>query len=133
MARSKTDLKKLLIIATLLVVFVLLTGSIAFLALRKPNAFANLSAFPIDSYMEGKGLLSQEDYKMEGRVDNVILRSASGEKLLVAIQPDGSDLRLPVVLEKNGGKGPVQREQHLVLRVNLGASSQIQCTRFETR
>lgn len=125
--------KRLALILTLLVGLLLVTGAMAFILLRKPDAFANLPAFPIDSYMDGKNLWSHEDYKVEGRVDNVILRSPSGEKLLVAIQPTGSDLRLPVLLEKRGGKIPIQREQHLVMKVTLGPSSQIQCSQYESK
>lgn len=124
---------KLRLILALLAGLILASGAVAFVLLRKPNQFANLPAFPIDSYMEGKALWSHEDYKVEGRVDNVLLRSTSGETLLVSIQPIGSSLRLPVLLERKGGKVPVQREQNLVLKVNLGPASQIQCKEYETK
>lgn len=133
MARSKMNSRKLFTIFMVLAVFLILSGVIAFVLLRKPDQFAKLTAFPIDSYMDGKDLWSHEDFKLEGRVDNVILRSASGGKLLVALQPTGSDLRLPILLEKGDGKIPVQREQKLVMKVNLGRASQIQCTYFENR
>lgn len=133
MARIQSNMGKLRLILALLAGLVLVSGAVAFVLLRKPNQFANLPAFPIDSYMEGKALWSHEDYKVEGRVDNVLLRSTSGETLLVSIQPIGSSLRLPVLLERKGGKVPVQREQNLVLKVNLGPASQIQCKEYETK
>ena len=111
MARNTGNSKRLPLILLVASIFLLASGATAFVLLRKPSAFANLPAFPIDSYLAGRNLLGLEDYKIEGRVDNILLRSATGEKLLVAIQPVGSELRLPIIVEKKGGKSPIQREQ----------------------
>ena len=133
MARINSKPGKIRLILALLAGLLLLSGAAAFVLLRTPNQFASLPAFPIDSYMEGKALWSHEDYKLEGRVDNVMLRSANGETLLLSIQPTGSSLRLPVLIDRKGGKVPVQREQILVLKVGLGQSSQIQCKYYEAK
>lgn len=133
MARIQSNPRKLGLIAAVLLLFLLISGAVAFVMFRKPDEFAKLPAFPIDTYMKGKDLWSHEDYRVEGRVDNVLMRSPGGDKLLVAIQPDGSDLRIPVLMQTTGGAVPIQREQRLVLRVNLGRASEIQCTRYEPR
>ena len=133
MARNTGNSKRLPLILLVASIFLLASGATAFVLLRKPSAFANLPAFPIDSYLAGRNLLGLEDYKIEGRVDNILLRSATGEKLLVAIQPVGSDLRLPIIVEKKGGKSPIQREQNLVFRVNLGSLSQIRSDLYEPK
>jgi len=125
--------RKLALGAASLVALLAISGGLTFFLLRKSNAFANLPAFPLDSYMEGGKLWSHEDYRLAGRVDNVIMRSSSGEKLLVVLQPEKSELRIPVVLDKSAGKIPVQREQNLVLKVDLGPTAQIQSKYYETR
>lgn len=133
MARSGKNQSKLWIIFASLGGFLVLSGAIAFVALRRPNQFANLPAFPVENYMEGKSLWSREDYKVEGRVDNVIQRSAAGNILLVSIQPAGFDLRLPVLIEEKEGRVPIQREQNLILRVSVGTASQILCKLYEPK
>jgi hypothetical protein len=133
MARMNNHGKKLALGAVSLFAFLALTGGATYFLLHKSNAFANLPAFPLDTYMEGAKLWSHEDYKLEGRVDNVIMRSQAGDKLLVVVQPEKSELRVPVVLDKSGGKIPVQREQHLVLKVELGPAAQILSKYYETR
>lgn len=133
MARIHTNPKILRLILALFAGFILLAGVVAFLLLHKTGTLAHLPTFPIETYMEGRNLWNHEDYKIEGRIDNVILRSASGETLLVAIQPAGSDLRLPVLLAKRAGKVPVQREQNVILKVSLGSASEIQCKEYELK
>lgn len=133
MARLNGNPKRMRLIFGLLAALLLASAAVAFSLLRKPNQFARLPAFPVDTYMEGKALWNYEDYKVEGRVDNVLLRSTDGKTLLVSIQPVGSSVRLPVLLARNGGKVPVQREQNLLLKVNLGPASQIQCKEYETK
>jgi hypothetical protein len=130
MARKKDQFPQVLKIASVLAALVLLSGAGVFLAVRSPNGISKLPDFPIDQYLEGTGLWSHENYKITGRVDNVLLRSAKSQRLLISIKPDGFSTFLPVLLENGNGKIPVQREQKLVLEVHLGPDREILCTAY---
>lgn len=72
---------------------------------------------------------SQEDYALEGKVENVLLRSENSQKYLVSFRPKESEFVLPVLFTSGqAGDAPVQREQMLTLRVHLGSSGEVQCT-----
>lgn len=133
MARTQNNKSKLYLMLSVVVLILLVSGVFAFITLRKPDEFNKLSAFPIDSYLEGTDLWSHEDFRLEGRVDNVVLRSPSGTTLLLSLQPKGSALRLPILLQTKDGKIPIQRDQTLVMKVNLGNSSEINCQTYELR
>jgi len=132
MARQWQGKKKVLAIVAISIGLLILGVSLV-VVFKKPDPYAELAAFPVESYMEGKDLWGREEYKMEGKVDNVILSSPGGSTLLVSIRPEGSGLLLPVLLEKSGGKAPIQREQKLVMKVTLGKASQILCREFASR
>ncbi len=129
MARTqKSTLRLVLVIAATLLVC---AGVATFFFFRKSNHLANLPAFPTESYMQGARLWSHEDFRLEGKVDGVIQRSESGNRLVVSIRPEGSDHRLPVIIDAASGKVPVQREQRLALQVSLGSEMEIRCKHIE--
>ncbi len=130
MARGNGKLKKLLVISAAGVLLLLVAGGGALYFARPANKFANLPAFPVDAYLAGGTLWSDEDYLVEGRVDNLLMRSKDDLRLLVSIEPKTSDTRLPVVLDRAGGKLPLQREQKLQMKVHLGSSGEIVCTDY---
>jgi len=130
MARQKAQFPQALKILSVLGALVLLSGAGVFLAVRTPNAITKLPDFPVTRYMESSGLWSHENYKITGRVDNVLLRSTNSPRILISIKPDGSDTFLPVLLENGNSKKPVQREQKLILEVHLGPLREILCTAY---
>lgn len=122
---AKTALKGAAVMAAV----ILLSGVVLLFLVKHSNPVAGLHPFPLDSYMEGGSLWGQEEYALEGKVENVLLCSDNRKKFLVSIRPKDSELILPVVLEaKFGGGTPVQREQQLVMRVHVDSSAKIQCT-----
>lgn len=115
-----------------LAVAVVLSGGAIFFFLGNTGSVAKLPSFPIQSYMDGGNLWSDEDYALEGKVENVLLRAEDRRKYLVSIRPKESDFVLPVIFEKSdSGGNPVQREQKLLLKVHLGTDGEIRCTAVE--
>lgn len=126
--KSPLDRKTLLLLgATILVV----TGGALILSLGPSRQFSSLASFPVDRYLETNGLFSQEDFRIDGTVDNVLLRSDGGRRFLVAIRPEDSNLVLPVLVES--GKKPLQRDQRLVMKVHVAAGGEILCTEYDIR
>lgn len=125
-----------LVVVSILVGLVLvlgLVGGAAFMYLNGANQFSKLAAFPVDNYMDSAGLWSQQDYRLEGRVDNIIAYTNDKGSVLLSMQPKGSDRRVPVVVQAvNAGK-PLQREQDVVLKVTLGNQKQIICSDYSLR
>jgi len=130
-ARQSNNTKGYLIVAGSIALLIL-AGSLGLVLLRS-QPYKDLPAFPVESYMEGKNLWGREEYRVEGKVDNVILGSPSGNTLLVSFRPEGTGLLLPVILEKSGGKAAIQREQKLVMKVTIGKASQILCNEFASK
>lgn len=102
-----------------------------FLSIGSSREFAGLAAFPVERYLDTNGLFGQEDYRIDGKVENVLLRSDGGSRFLVSIRPDGSSLLLPVLVES--GPKPLQRDQRLVMKVHVAASGEILCTDYDIR
>jgi hypothetical protein len=126
--KSPLNQKNLLLAgAALLVVAV----GAAFFSLDSRRQFSNLAAFPADRYLEATGLFSQEDFRIDGTVDNVLLRSDGGRRFLVSIRPDDSNLLLPVLVES--AKKPLQRNQRLVMKVHVAGSGEILCMDYDIR
>ncbi|MFY8268139.1 MAG: hypothetical protein ACOVLK_01970 [Terrimicrobiaceae bacterium] len=131
MARSKKPFlqkQKLLLAGAALLVVV---GGAAFLGLAPSRQFSGLAAFPVEGYLEGNGLFSQEDFLINGTVENVLLRSGGGNRFLVSIRPGDTGQLLPVLVES--GKKPIQREQRLVMKVHVAANGGIVCTDYDIR
>jgi hypothetical protein len=131
MARKKKSFldKKNLILAGA-AAFVIAAGAV-FFSLGTSRQFSNLAAFPVDRYLSGNGLFSQEDFRIDGKVDNVLLRSGGGSSFLVSIRPEDSSLLLPVLVESR--KKPLQRDQRLIMKVHVAANGGILCTDYDIR
>lgn len=132
MARRKQNPKTVLVAAAALGVFALFCGLVIYLVMGDSSPIAKLPEFPVQSYMDGGNLWSEEDYALRGKVENVLLRSDDRTKYLVSIRPRGSDFLLPVLLEPAKPRTkPVQREQKLLLQVHLGPVGEVRCTAYE--
>ena len=126
MARNPTSSIKVGKIASFCVGFLLLSGVAVFLLTRSPDTLSQLPEFPVSRYLEGNSLWSDEDYKLAGKVSNVLLRSGDGKTLLVSIKPEASDTFLPVKLDKdNGKKKSIQKDQVITLKVRLDSDGVI--------
>ncbi len=131
MARDPTNSIKVGKIASLCVGFLLLSGVSVFLLTRSPDTLSHLPEFPVSRYLEGNSLWSDEDYKLAGKVSNVLLRSGDGKTLLVSIKPEASDTFLPVKLDKdNGKKKSIQKDQVITLKVRLDSDGVIVCNEY---
>jgi hypothetical protein len=111
---------------------VVLSGIGVFFFLGNTSSLAKFPPFPVQSYMDGGNLWSDEHYALEGKVENVLLRADDRTKYLISIRPKGSDFVLPVIIEKETSGGSlVRREQKLLLKVHLGTDGEIRCTDVE--
>jgi hypothetical protein len=99
----------------------------------KDDTFSELQPFPVDSYLGGGNLWSYDEYRISGRVDNVIYRSRASNRTVASIQPLDSKVRLPVVIEPEPGAKGVQIEQVLDLKITLGPAGELLCREFKTR
>jgi hypothetical protein len=132
MARKRTNLIK---VGGILAGFftVLAAAGVALFFFLKDDTFSELPSFPVDSYLGGGNLWSYDDYRISGRVDNVIYRSRASNRTVASIQPLDSKVRLPVVIEPEPGAKGVQIEQVLELKVTLGPDGELLCREFKTR
>ena len=133
MARNNSNPWKLA--AILLTVFSILgiSGLGVYFLMNRSNPLSKLPPFPVDSYLGGGNLWSDEAYRLEGRIDNVLARTPERTALLVSVHPEGSEKRLPVIVRTDEKKKPVQREQQLILKVVLGDSQQLVCTDYVSK
>jgi hypothetical protein len=131
MARRNKPVFNLRILLAAGAALLLVAAGALVLGLGSARQFSGLAAFPVDRYLESNGLFGQEDFRIDGKVENVVLRGDGGRRFLVSIRPDDSDLLLPVVVES--GKKPLQRDQRLVMKVHVDASGGILCTHYDIR
>lgn len=117
----------------ILVAFLSVAGVGAALLLKSADTFAKLNPFPVRQYLDGGKFWGDEAYKLEGRVDNVILSSGAGDTLLASIEPDGSAVRLPLLIHRKTGMKPVQRDQKLIFKVEFGKLQDLHCREYKSR
>jgi hypothetical protein len=131
MSRNPTSSIKVGKIASFCVGFLLFSGAAVFLIARSPDTISHLPEFPVSRYLDGNGLWSEEDYKLAGKVSNVLLRSGDGKTLLVSIKPEASDTFLPIKLDKDSGKKKsIQKDQSITLKVRLDPDGVIVCNEY---
>lgn len=102
-----------------------------FLHLGSSQKFPQLSEFPVENYLEKNGIIGREDFRLEGKVENILLRSDNGNSFLVSIKPANSDFLLPVILTSQ--KKSIQREQILVMKVHADSSEVIKCDDYDLK
>jgi hypothetical protein len=103
----------------------------SFLHLGSSQKFPQLSEFPVENYLEKNGIIGREDFRLEGKVENILLRSDNGNSFLVSIKPANSDFLLPVILTSQ--KKSIQREQILVMKVHADSSEVIKCDDYDLK
>lgn len=130
MARKQGKLLRIVDMITLGMCAVGLIGGGVYLLVIKGDSFSKLPALPVDSYLKGANLWSHDAYKIEGRVDNVIFRALQKDEVVASIQPTGTKVRLPVVIQMGEGMKPVQLEQELVLKVTVGDAQTLLCKEY---
>lgn len=133
MARNQSDPWKVLSVVFGLMLLVTGGGGVTYLFLKSGDSLSNLPEFPVDSYFAGGNFLSGSDFKLSGRVDNIILRSADQATVLVSLDPGGAGRKIPVLV-KAGSKGrPIQREQNLLMKVSLGVRKEVRCVDYRLK
>lgn len=103
----------------------------SFFHLGSSQKFSQLSEFPVENYLEKNGIIGREDFRLEGKVENILLRSDNGNSFLVSIKPANSDYLLPVILTSQ--KKTIQREQILVMKVHADSSEVIKCDDYDLK
>jgi hypothetical protein len=133
MSRGKLSLYRVLGVLGILIAFLSVAGVGAVLLVKRGDTFAKLNPFPVRQYLEGGKFWGDEAYKLEGRVDNVILPSGAGDTLLASIEPEGSAVRLPVLIHRKIGMKPVQRDQRLIFKVEFGKLQELHSRDYSSR
>jgi hypothetical protein len=103
----------------------------SFLDLGSSQKFPQLSDFPVENYLEKNGIIGREDFKLEGKVENILLRSDNGKTFLVSIKPANSEYLLPVILASQ--KKSIQREQILIMKVHSDSNEIIKCDDYDLK
>lgn len=130
MARAKKiQLNKTYI--ALSVVGLIFVGCFSFLDFGSSKKFSQLAEFPVENYLEKNGIFGQEDFRLEGKVENILLRSDKGKTFLVSIKPTNSEYLLPVIVSSQ--KKSIQREQILIMKVRTDSSEAIQCDDYDLK
>jgi|GEM_PF-2111632 len=135
MARKRKSSSRLAPIIGIVVVVIALTGGGLVFFLRMQNQLSRLPTFPTETYLTGENLWSLEDqeFKIEGRVDKVIMPSEDRKTTLVSVQPDGSKRRIPLLISDEAGKKTILPEQDLLFKVQLGSALEVLCSEYVTR
>ena len=123
MARNQFRFGRIIIAASVFLGILIISGIVFYPLIKKPNNIIKLPDFPVARYVESGNLWSHEDYKIKGRINNILLRSDNGQKWLLSIKPDDSDTILPVII--------LQREQKILLRVSLDGDGYIICQEYQ--
>jgi hypothetical protein len=127
---SKPFLNKQKLLITGVALIVVAAGAFYFNS-DTSRQFSHLAVFPVENYLENSGVISQEDFLIDGTVDNVVTRDETGRRFLVSVQIGENGQLLPVLVES--GKKPIQRGQRLLMAVHVGAKDGIVCTNYEIR
>ncbi len=129
MARKRTSTAKIATIAGGFLAIVVVAVGLTF-AFGRRDAYRALPPFPVDAYLSGGNLWSYDEYRIKGRVENVIYRSHESGVIVASVQPLDSKVRLPLFIQRTSGTGGVQLEQVLDFKVTLGPNKEIRCLEF---
>jgi hypothetical protein len=130
MARAKKFQIGKTYIIVLIIGLISLVG-FSFIDSDSSRNFSQLSEFPVENYLEKNGIIGQEDFRIEGKVENILRRSNDGKTFLVSIKPKVSDYLLPVILDSQ--KKSIQREQVLIMRVHADSSEVVRCDYYDLK
>lgn len=93
--------------------------------------FSRLPEFPVENYLEKNSIIGREDFKLEGKIENILFRSGDGKTFLVSVKPVNSDYLLPVVISSQ--KKSIQREQILIMKLHTDSSELIKCEDYDSK
>ena len=93
--------------------------------------FSRLPEFPVENYLEKNSIIGREDFKLEGKIENILFRSGDGKTFLVSVKPVNSDYLLPVVISSQ--KKSIQREQILIMKLHADSSELIKCEDYDSK
>ena len=93
--------------------------------------FSRLPEFPVENYLEKNSIIGREDFKLEGKIENILFRSGDGKTFLVSVKPVNSDYLLPVVISSQ--KKSIQREQILIMKLHTDSSELIKCEDYDLK
>ena len=99
--------------------------------LDSSQRFSQLPEFPVENYLEKNSIIGREDFRLEGKIENILFRSGDGKTFLVSVKPVNSDYLLPVVISSQ--KKSIQREQILIMKLHTDSSELIKCEDYDSK
>ena len=99
--------------------------------LDSSQRFSQLPEFPVENYLEKNSIIGREDFRLEGKIENILFRSGDGKTFLVYVKPVNSDYLLPVVISSQ--KKSIQREQILIMKLHTDSSELIKCEDYDSK
>lgn len=99
--------------------------------LDSSQRFSQLPEFPVENYLEKNSIIGREDFRLEGKIENILFRSGDGKTFLVSVKPVNSDYLLPVVISLQ--KKSIQREQILIMKLHTDSSELIKCEDYDSK
>lgn len=99
--------------------------------LDSSQRFSQLPEFPVENYLEKNGIMGREDFRLEGKIENILSRSDNGKTFLVSVKPVNSDYLLPVIISSQ--EKSIQREQILIMKVYTDSSELIKCEDYDSK
>ena len=99
--------------------------------LNSSQRFSQLPEFPVENYLEKNSIIGREDFRLEGKIENILFRSGDGKTFLVSVKPVNSDYLLPVVISSQ--KKSIQREQILIMKLHTDSRELIKCEDYDSK
>ena len=99
--------------------------------LDSSQRFSQLPEFPVENYLEKNSIIGREDFRLEGKIENILFRSGDGKTFLVSVKPVNSDYLLPVVISSQ--KKSIQREQILIMKLHTDSRELIKCEDYDSK
>jgi hypothetical protein len=99
----------------------------------KFDRYARLPEFPVESYLEGKGMWSGDFFRIAGTVKNILHQNEEDGTLLVSIEMEETGRIVPVLVTRDTNRTPLSRNQQLKMEVAVDPKSRIKCLRYDKK
>jgi hypothetical protein len=132
MARNTGGAKGWAFVST--VVAAIALGALGILLFQtKFDRYARLPEFPVESYLEGKGMWSGDFFRIVGTVENVLHQNEEDGILVVSVQMEEAGRIVPVLVTRKENQAPLSRNQQLKMEVAVDPNDRIKCLRYDKK
>jgi hypothetical protein len=132
MARNTGGGKSWAVVST--VVAAMSLGALGILLFQtKLDRYARLSEFPVESYLEGRGMWSGDFFRIVGKVENILHLNEEDGVLVVSVEMEDTGRILPILVTPKENQAPLSRNQQLKMEVAVDQKDRINCLRYDKK